>query len=387
MGRLAPAICGIGAVTGYGWGRERLWDGLTSGKHAATLQPGYGRDGDEDAWIVRIPDGGAEDDGASRFAKAMRAAAREAIADARERGWEPGPRVGVVHAEVLRDTDMWQDFYANNRYVRGRDYLSMMPSTPPAMFMREFGFHGPSLSVGAMCASGNAGLITAKAWLDAGIVDDVVVVATDLSANPQNVWHLARLRVVIADAEPLDACRPFQQNSRGFTMAEASVAFVVSNRASRPYARALGGAMTQDAYHVISIDPSLEELRACFRDALDNAGVSASDIRYLNAHGPGTRQCDRAEATLLEEFFGPETGIYSVKPLVGHCQGAAAAVELAVAAMAYERGYLPAPPRVAPGHPQLISGRTPITGGLTLKSSLGMGGHNTAVVLAPAEPG
>jgi 3-oxoacyl-[acyl-carrier-protein] synthase II len=384
MGSLKMAICGIGAVTGYGWGREQLWEGLTSGKHAATLEGGYGRDGDEAAWVIRVPEGGTPDDGASRFARAMRAAAREAVDDARGRGWEPGPRVGVVHAEVLRDTDMWEDFYGNNRYVQGREYLSMMPSTPPAMFMREFGFHGPSMSVGAMCASGNAGLLTAKAWLDAGIVDDVIFVATDLSANPQNVWHLARLRVVIADAEPLDACRPFQEGSRGFTMAEASVAFVLSNRPSRAYAHALGGAMTHDAHHVISIDPGLEQLAACYRAALDNAGVSASDIRYFNAHGPGTKQCDTAESTLLEEIFGTETGIYSVKPLVGHCQGAAAAVEVAAAAMAYEHGYLPAPPQVAPGHPQLITGRTPISGGLTLKSSLGMGGHNTAVVLAPA---
>jgi 3-oxoacyl-[acyl-carrier-protein] synthase II len=377
------AICGIGAVTGYGWGRERLWDGLSSGKHAATLQGGYGRDGDESAWVVRIPEGGAEADGASRFARAMRSAAREAVADARERGWTPGRRVGVVHAEVLRDAEMWQDFYANNRFGRGRDYLSMMPSTPPAMFMREFGFHGPAISVGAMCASGNAGLLTAKAWLDTGIVDDVVFVATDLSVNPQNVWHFTRLRVVVADADPLEACRPFQQGSRGFTMAEGSVAFVLSNRPARAYARVLGGAMSHDAYHVISIEPSLEHLRACYADALGNAGVAASEIRYVNAHGPGTRQCDTAEAKLLEEFFGPETGIYSVKPLVGHCQGAAAAVELTVAAMGYERGYLPAPPQVAPGHPQLISGKTPVAGGLTLKSSLGMGGHNTAVVLGP----
>lgn len=376
-------ICGIGAVTGYGWGRERLWDGLSSGKHAATLEGGYGRDGDESAWVVRVPEGGAEADGASRFARAMRASAREAVADARERGWTPGRRVGVVHAEVLRDTEMWRDFYAHNRFGRGRDYLSMMPSTAPAMFMREFGFHGPAISVGAMCASGNAGLLTAKAWLDAGIVDDVVFVATDLSVNPQNIWHFTRLRVVVADADPLEACRPFQKGSRGFTMAEASVAFVLSKRPTRSYARVLGGAMTHDAYHVISIEPSLTQLRACYADALDNAGVAPSEIRYVNAHGPGTRQCDTAEATLLAEFFGPETGIYSVKPLAGHCQSAASAVELVVAAMGYERGYLPAPPKVAPGHPQLLSGKTPVTGGLTLKSSLGMGGHNTAVVLGP----
>ncbi|MFD2420894.1 beta-ketoacyl synthase N-terminal-like domain-containing protein [Amycolatopsis pigmentata] len=378
------SISGIGAVTGYGWGREQLWEGLDSGKHAARLEGGFGRDRDETAWVIRVPDGGEPADGASRFARAVRATAREAVLDARERGWRPGPRVGMVHAEVLRDTDLWEDFYANDRHVRGRDYLAMMPSTAPAMFMREFGFHGPVLSVGAMCASGNAGLLTAKAWLDAGVVDDVVLVATDLSTTPQNVWHFAKLGVVVTDTEPPDACRPFQEGSRGFTMAEASVAMVLSKRGSRPYARLLGGAMTHDAYHAISIDQGMEQLRVCYRDALADAGVPAEEIAYVNAHGPGTRQCDHAESTMLEEFFRPDTGIYSIKPLVGHCQGAASGVEVAVAAMAYDRGYLPAPPRVAPGHPRLISGRTPITGGLTLKSSLGMGGHNTAVVLAPS---
>ncbi|HKS45427.1 MAG TPA: beta-ketoacyl synthase N-terminal-like domain-containing protein [Amycolatopsis sp.] len=384
MGSLEIAICGIGAVTGYGWGRDRLWEGLSSGKHAARLEGGYGPDCDELAWVIRVPEGGEDDDGPTRFAKSVRAAAREAVLDAFERGWRPGPRVGVVHGEVLHDTLSWAEFYASNRFGRVRDYLSMMPSTAPSMFMKEFDFHGPSLAVGAMCASGNAALITAKTWLDAGIVDDVVCIATDLTINPQQLWHMVRLGVVVADADPLTACRPFQEGSRGFPMAEGSAAFVLSKRSDRPYARALGGAITQDAYHVISIDPDLDQLRACYTKALADAGVSGSDIRYVNAHGPGTAQCDRAESMMLEEFFTPETGIYSVKPLVGHCQGAAAGVELAVAAMAYERGYLPAPPRVAPGHPQLISGKTPIGDGLTLKSSLGMGGNNTAVVLAPA---
>ena len=56
---------------------------------------------------------------------------------------------------------------------------------------------------------------------------------------------------------------------------------------------------------------------------------------------------------------------------------------MAVAALAYDRGIVPAPPTVAAAHPQLLNGPTPITDGLTLKSSLGMGGHNSAVILAP----
>jgi 3-oxoacyl-[acyl-carrier-protein] synthase II len=308
----------------------------------------------------------------------MRAAAREAVVDAGTRGWQPGRRVGLMHAVVLGEVDLWRDFYV----TRGgnlpvHDYLALMPSTPMSTLMQEYGFHGPAMNVSAMCASGNAGLITAKAWLDAGIVDDVVFVATDLSLTQENVAHFVRLGVAIVDAEPLDACRPFQEGSRGFVMGEASVAFVLSRRAMRPYALALGGAMSHDAYHVTSIDPRLDQITACFTDALDNAAVNAADVRYLNAHGPGTAQCDAAEAAVLERLFAPD------KPLTGHCQGAASAIEVAVTAMAYDRGTIPAPPVVAPGHPRLLDGPTPAGDGVTIKSSLGMGGHNSAIVLAP----
>jgi 3-oxoacyl-[acyl-carrier-protein] synthase II len=111
--------------------------------------------------------------------------------------------------------------------------------------------------------------------------------------------------------------------------------------------------------------------------------VPAAAVRFLNAHGPGTAQCDRAEALVSDSLFPSDTGIYSVKPLTGHCQGAAAAIEVAITALGYDRGLIPAPPPVAPAHPRLLGGPTQITDGLTLKSSLGMGGHNSAVILAP----
>ncbi|MPZ85915.1 MAG: 3-oxoacyl-ACP synthase [Actinophytocola sp.] len=377
-------ICGIGVVSGYGWGREPLWDGLVSGKPAARAMSGLGSAPGDTVWAARVPDGGDPEDGATRFARAMRAAAREAIQDAGTRGWNPGRRVGLLHAVVLGEVDLWRDFYTTrDGRLSVREYLALMPSTPMSTLMQEYGFHGPAMTVSAMCASGNAGLITAKSWLDAGIVDDVVFVATDLSLTPENVSHFVRLGVAIIDAEPLEACRPFQQGSRGFIMGEASVSFVLSARADRPYAYTLGGAMSHDAHHVTSIDPELTQVINCIQDALANTGVPASEVRYINAHGPGTQQCDRAEAVMLERLFPAHTNIYSVKPLTGHCQGAASAVEVAVTALGYDRGLVPAPPTVAPGHPQLLNGPTPITGGITVKSSLGMGGHNSAVVLAP----
>lgn len=379
-------ITGIGAVTGYGWGAEPLWTGLLSGKPAATLVGGFGHSGDEDAWVARISDDGDPLDGLSRFSRALRAAAREAITDALDRGWVPGRRVGLLHAVVISEVEGWRDFYLKDSAQRRvRDYLTLMPSTPVSMLMKEFDFHGPAMNVSAMCSSGNAGLITAKMWLDCDIVDDVVFVSTDLSLTPENVEHFVRLGVGVVDAEPLDACRPFQEGSRGFPAGEAAIGFVLSQRAERPYVRVLGGAMTHDAHHLTSVDPARTYVDQCVRDALRAAKVSTDEIVYLNAHGPGTQQCDTAEAGLVDEVLHGKPSIYSIKQMVGHCQGAAAAVELAAAALGYAHGIVPAPPTVAPGHWRLLDGPTPLqSDGLTLKTSLGMGGHNSAVVLAPA---
>jgi 3-oxoacyl-[acyl-carrier-protein] synthase II len=86
---------------------------------------------------------------------------------------------------------------------------------------------------------------------------------------------------------------------------------------------------------------------------------------------------------VFDRLFPASTQVYSFKPLTAHCQAASAAIEVAVAALAYDRGLVPAPPTVAPGHPRLLDGPTPIGDGLTVKSALGMGGHNSAIVLAP----
>lgn len=379
------AITGIGAVTGYGWGKESLWAGLASGKPAAVLHSGFGADGDQDAWLARIADEGDPRDGLSRFARAMRAAAREALTDATDRGWRPGPRVGLLHAVVIAEVEGWRQFYLEDRANRRvRDYLTLMPSTPVSMLMKEYDFHGPAMNVSAMCASGSAALITAKMWLDTGFVDDVVFVSTDLSLTPENVEHFVRLGVGVVDTDPLDACRPFQHGSRGFPAGEAAIAFVLSARAEDPYVRVLGGAMSHDAYHLTSVDPSHPQVDRCVRDALVAAKVDATDVVYMNAHGPGTQQCDAVEAAILDDIFGGAPQIYSVKPLTGHCQGAAAAVEIASAAMGYGHRLVPAPPIVAPGHPRLLDGLTSMRDGLTMKTSLGMGGHNAAVVLASA---
>ena len=382
--RSAPtSITGVGAVTGYGWGRKHVWDGFLLGESAVRLTTGLDGfvDGGE-AWLATITDDGDRRDGPSRYMQALRFAAREAITDASERGWEPGRVVGVVHSIVLGDVEMWSEYYheAPER-VRVKRWVNMLPSTVISQLMKENDFHGPTMSVSAMCASANAGMFTAKSWLDSGICTDVILLATDLSGIPINLRRFKELGVAVLDSPPFDACRPFQEGSRGFVGGEAAVAMVLSTEDTGSYAQVLGGAMTMDAFNLVAVAPDMTELERCYREALATSGVDASEVAYMNAHGPGTAQCDAAEGIMLDRLFPEAAGIFSIKPLVGHCQAAGAAVEIMATIYAFQTGYVPAPPQVAPGHPRLVNGLTARRPGPMLKSSIGMGGYNTAIVL------
>jgi 3-oxoacyl-[acyl-carrier-protein] synthase II len=377
-------ITGVGAVTGYGWGSKHLWDGFLLGESAVKLTPGL--DGYVDggqAYLSLIAEGGDRRDGPSRFMRAARFAAREAIGDALERGWKPGPVVGLVHSLEAGDIETWSNFYKSGESrVRPKTWVNMLPSTVISQLMKENDFHGPAMSVSAMCASANAAMITAKSWLDTGVASDVILLATDLCGVPQVLRAFSDLGAAILSRPAFDACRPFQEGSRGFVGGEAAVAMVLSRNSAGSYASVLGGAMTMDASNLVGVAPDLEELFRAFRLAMADAGAEFDEVAYVNAHGPGTGRGDAAEAKVLDELIPNAKGIFSVKPLVGHCQSAAAAVETLATVYSFQTGFIPAPRRVAPGHPKLVDGRTPRVPGLVIKSSIGMGGYNTAVVIA-----
>lgn len=228
-------------------------------------------------------------------------------------------------------------------------------------------------------------MITAQSWLDSGVASDVILLSTDLSGMPENLRGFSDVGVAVLDTPPFEACRPFQEGSRGFVGGEAAVAMVLTNRPRGAQATMLGGAMTMDAYNAVAMAPDLHEVYRCFREALEVSGVDASEIAYMNAHGPGTAQCDASEAQILDDLFPEAKGIFSVKPLTGHCQAAASAVEILATVYAYRTGYVPSPPTVAPGHPRLLDGLTPREPGPMIKSSIGMGGFNSVVVLGEPE--
>ena len=132
-----------------------------------------------------------------------------------------------------------------------------------------------------------------------------------------------------------------------------------------------------------SWNPDLTELVNTFEGALAVAGVKRSQVSYLYTHGTGTAQNDAAEIGAAEKVFESGVTFVATKPLTGHCQGASAGVEAVLTARSFTDGVMPSVTPVASPYHALAAGTGPRRDGLVLKSAIGMGGFNSAVVFSP----
>jgi 3-oxoacyl-[acyl-carrier-protein] synthase II len=376
-------IKGLGAVTGYGWGMDRLWSGLASGEPAGKLQHGLGGRFPDPCWFARVPDGGDPSIGHTRYSRAFVSAAEEAIADAKRRGWTPGSRVGIVHATTRADLEMMRARYLNSDSISPRRaYVEQSWTTPSALVMMKHQFRGPVIVASAACSSGLHTLAVAQRLLACQDATDMIVVAADVGFDGEEIRHFASLGPLFYDRPPQDVCRPFQEGTSGFVLGEGVAALVLSSKGTgKTYAHLLSSVLGNDAYHPVSIEPSFREIVRTVELAMNQAEVQGADVSYYSAHATGTIECRGADAAALDSI-GTRAVAYGFKPLLGHCMGAAPLLDTIILAKAYDQRFLPAPRPVASGHAQLAPGPIDHRGGITVQLGLGFGGNISAAVYA-----
>ncbi|HLX89875.1 MAG TPA: beta-ketoacyl synthase N-terminal-like domain-containing protein [Acidimicrobiales bacterium] len=363
--RQRPVVTGLGAVTAYGWGEKRVRDGLYSARSAVSPVPAPASASVHDVrWMAVVSDEGEAVDGPDPVARAARFAAREAFADAWERGWRPGGSVGVIHA------------------VAGA--ASGGSADVVAQIAHELAAAGPTMTVTGGSTAGAAALISATTWIAAGLADDVVVVATDLSASHGQPATTNGVPSLHTEAPARVVCRPFQEGSIGPNPGEASVAFVLSSQSAGAYGAVAGWALTQGTAPRPGV-PDRVQLGQAVATALSVADLPATSVAYLNAHGSGVPDSDTAEAGLLDGPFAGAAGVYSLKPLLGDCGAASALVELLAVLYGFATGVVPAAPRHGAGHARLLDGPTAAVDGPVVKTSIGPTGQIAALVVRPGD--
>lgn len=201
--------------------------------------------------------------------------------------------------------------------------LSEIELYSPAAFLREkTGFNGPVYTVSTACSSSAKVFQDARALIDQGICDAVLVGGVD-----------ARCDFALNGFNALSALsykhtNPMSKNREGINLGEAAALFIMTKGVDG--IKLLGVGESSDAYHLTSPDPSGAGAISSMRSALNNAGLTPSMIDFINMHGTGTIANDAMESLAINSVFGTDTLCASTKPLTGHTLGAAGAVSVAL---------------------------------------------------------
>ena len=401
---MAPAvvITGLGAVTALGGDVRALAAGLAQGRCGIgrlTLFAHTGRSGvaaevreEANAVVGRLPPATAR-----RLSRPDRFALLAAAEACRTAGLGPdlGRDVGVYVGTTTGGMLVTEEAYRRRR--AGEDHrfrLSRLLGTPlataAAVVSQALGLYGPRETFSTACSSSALAVAMAADAVRRGVVPLALAVGTD---------GLCRLTYAGFDAlQALDTepCRPFDRDRRGLSLGEGAAALVLEAdaharvRSARPRAAVLGWAVTGDAHHVTAPHPDGAGALAALAGALAEARVPPEAVDYINAHGTGTRQNDAVEIGVLRRVFGRRLArlpVSSTKSQLGHCLGAAGAVEAVATVLALDEGLLP--PTVNLRHldpawddldlvPE-AGRRAPLA--VAVSSSYGFGGHNVSLVL------
>jgi 3-oxoacyl-[acyl-carrier-protein] synthase II len=266
-------------------------------------------------------------------------------------------------------------------------------STTAAAVAQTFGLRGPRATFSTACSASALAVADAAAAIASGRLAAALVVGTD-----------ALCRTTYAGFDALQAldpegCRPFDRDRAGLSLGEGAGALLLedaahaSARGARPLAHVLGYGSTLDAHHVTAPHPGGDRALAAVHAALAVAGLPPHAVDYVNAHGTGTRHNDDAEVAVLRAAFGPHLGrlpVSSTKAQLGHCLGAAGAIEAVTTVLAIGRSLLPATVTLRVPDPAWADLDLVPTPGrrhaiaVALSSSYGFGGHNVALLFGRA---
>jgi 3-oxoacyl-[acyl-carrier-protein] synthase II len=400
-GRRDVVVSGLGIVSPYGLGTKTFWSGLAAGACAIKPVTVIDTEGFRSRIAAEIPADAVAALGSSRRrSRADRIAleaAREALTDSGLQGREraaAGLFVGAVGGGMLEGEDWyWDEGRRGVISPRMRALRSILPYSHAETLGWRLGLTGPKETIVMACASGAASIALGADLVRAGAIGAAVVGGVDALTH---ICFMGFNALKLLDPSP---CRPFDRERRGMSIGEAAAFFVLEDaercraRGGRAHARLAGYGMTTDAHHVTAPHPEGEGMIQAMQQALDDAGRPATAVGYVNAHGTGTLQNDRAEALALRSVFG-EGGVLlsSTKSLVGHTMAAAGSVEAMATVLALQHGLLPPTANLEQPDPEvafdcLPGAARPAEIEVALSNSFGFGGQNVSLVLTRADAG
>ncbi|MGL4441910.1 MAG: beta-ketoacyl-ACP synthase II [Bosea sp. (in: a-proteobacteria)] len=410
-------VTGMGTVSPLACGVEETWSRLVAGKNAAgritrfdasdlacqiaCVPPrgdGTGGTFDPDQWMEAKEQRKVDD-----FIIYAMAASAQALLDA---GWEPTTYEEQITTGVMIGSGIGGigGIYDGALVLHEKGPRRISPFFIPGRLANmasgyvsiRHGLKGPNHSVVTACSTGANAIGDASRLVAFGDAEVMLAGGTESGVNRIGIAGFCACRALSTgyNETPEKASRPYDKDRDGFVMGEGSAVLVVEAlehalaRGARIYAEIVGYGLSGDAYHITSPAEDGDGAYRCMKAALKRAGLDASDIDYINAHGTSTPLGDEIELKAIERLVGDHAGnvsMSSTKSAVGHLLGAAGALEAVFSILAIRDNV--APPTLNLDNPSVETkiDLVPHTArnrriDVTLSNSFGFGGTNASLV-------
>jgi 3-oxoacyl-[acyl-carrier-protein] synthase II len=405
-------ITGMGAVSPLGNDLPSTWRAAVAGESGIDFIRSFDASGFPVRVAAEVKDFEPPDILSSKEARRLDrnvllalAAGKEALDDASlDSHYETG-RIGILFGSaiggflgIMKQHEVLQE--------RGPDRISpyflpgVLVDSASGQLAISLGLRGPNYAPVSACATGSHAVGEGAEVIRRGDADAVLAGGTEACMHPLILAGFCAMRGLAAEEEhPPRASRPFDATRAGFVIGEGAGALVLEEleaaraRGATIYAEVLGYGTSNDAYHMAAPEPEAIGVGQMMRSALDRAGVDPKRVGYINAHGTSTPLGDAAETKAIKDVFGDhahELAVSSTKSMMGHCFGAAGALEAQMSALAVHHGVLP--PTINYEHPDPVCDLDYVPNearearvDVALSNAMGLGGHNACVLVGRIE--
>jgi 3-oxoacyl-[acyl-carrier-protein] synthase II len=401
-------VTGLGAVTPVGNDARTTWESAVHGRSGIDFIQAF----DPSAFPVKVaaevkefdPTGVASPKEVRKLERNVLlalTAGREAVEDAGlDDVYEP-ERVGILFGTaiggflgIMEQHDVYRE--------RGPERIvpnflpSVLVDTASGQLAISIGYRGPNYAPVSACATGSTAVGEAAEIIKRGDADAVLAGGAEACIHPLILAGFCAMRgLAVEDEYPPRASRPFDATRAGFVMGEGACILVLEEleaaqrRGATIYAEILGYGASNDAHHIAQPEPEATGVAKMMSAALDRAGVEPERVGYINAHGTSTPLGDAAETKAIKDVFGGhayELAVSSTKSVMGHCFGAAGAIEAMMCVLAISEGVLPPTINYEQPDPECDLDYVPNEArqarvDVALSNAMGLGGHNACVLV------
>ncbi|MDR3441533.1 MAG: beta-ketoacyl-[acyl-carrier-protein] synthase family protein [Legionella sp.] len=295
----------------------------------------------------------------------------------------------------------WNRLQKNtHEFYKLADFGKTTTNSGLSLLIQQFGIRGYASSVHTACASGGQALGLAMQVIRRGEADFMLAGGFDSMINPLGLSSFCLLGALSKYNEtPETASRPFDGTRNGFVLGEGAAFLILEEwdkakaRGARIYAELAGEGNSLSSYRITDSHPNGDGAIQAIERALKDAGVQASDVDYINAHGTSTKMNDLSETNAIKAVFGErvaELPVSSTKGQTGHLIAAAGALEAVFAVKSIEQSQIPKTANLTTPDPEcdldyVVDGPRNKSLGVVLSDSFGFGGSNSCLLFKHPE--